>query len=133
MLEGLLARGRERGLRLNSIQNVDDQMGVAVDVRVLLSGAVLAPALVTSGCAALQSLPPEQKAEQLVTAAALAAALSDSWVEARIGQDVAAYHQSGAERVPVLISPGFDTIVGRPESAEALFEILETELELQQR
>ena len=34
--------------------------------RVLLTGAVLAPALVTSGCAALQSLPPEQKAEQLV-------------------------------------------------------------------
>lgn len=70
------------------------------------------------------------KAESLVMAEPLRRALEDSWIDERIAQDVEAYQQSTADRIPVILSPGFASIVGRPESEEQLFEILENELKL---
>jgi uncharacterized membrane protein/protein-disulfide isomerase len=69
-------------------------------------------------------------AEQLVTATALEKALADPWIDEHISRHVQAYARSGAERIPVIMSPGFDTLVGRPGSAEELFEVLEKELGL---
>ena len=70
-------------------------------------------------------------AESLVDQSALDAALNDEWVTRRIDADVAAYQASGADQIPVLVSPGIDTVVGRPESADDLFALLEKELRLQ--
>jgi protein-disulfide isomerase len=70
------------------------------------------------------------QAEQLVDAAALEAALKDEGLDAVIARHVKAYEQSGAERIPLIMSPGFASIVGRPESEEQLFELFETELGL---
>lgn len=61
----------------------------------------------------------------------LGPARHDSWIDRYIEQNTKAYHNSKAERLPVIMSPDFATIVGRPESAEQLFEILEKELQLQ--
>jgi uncharacterized membrane protein/protein-disulfide isomerase len=69
-------------------------------------------------------------AGQLVTAAALEQALRDPWIDRQIEQNVVAYHNSGAERVPVILSPGMRSIVGRPESEAQLFQLLEKELSL---
>jgi uncharacterized membrane protein len=69
-------------------------------------------------------------AEELVPAAALDKALADPWIGRLIEQNVNAFHTSHAERVPVILSPGMSTIVGRPESEEQLFAILEKELGL---
>jgi hypothetical protein len=44
---------------------------------------------------------------------------------------VAAYDHSGAQTIPVLLSPEMDAVVGRTEPAEELFAILEPELGLQ--
>ena len=71
-----------------------------------------------------------QKAEQLVTSAELQRAESQSDIERRIVRNVEAYAESGAERIPVLMSPGFAAIVGRSTSAEELYEVLEDELGL---
>jgi uncharacterized membrane protein/protein-disulfide isomerase len=71
-----------------------------------------------------------RQAEQLVTAAALERALRDPWIDHQIEQNVVAYHNSGAERVPVILSPGMRSIVGRPESEAQLFQLLEQELSL---
>ena len=71
-----------------------------------------------------------RKAEELTSAAALAQALKDPWIDRQIEQNVTAYHNSGAERVPVILSPGMRAIVGRPESEKQLFELLEKELAL---
>ncbi len=71
-----------------------------------------------------------RRAEQLVTAAALERALSDPWIDHQIEQNVAAYHNSGAQRVPVILSPGMRSIGGRPESEAQLFQLLEKELSL---
>ena len=70
-------------------------------------------------------------AEELVPAAALQQALQDPWIDHQIEQNVTAYHNSQAERVPVILSPGMRAIVGRPESEEQLFQLLEKELKLQ--
>ena len=71
------------------------------------------------------------KAEQLVDAAALKTAVKDKRIDAAITRHVKAYEQSGAERIPLIMSPGFASIVGRPESEDQLFELFETELRLQ--
>jgi uncharacterized membrane protein len=70
------------------------------------------------------------RAAEVVSPASLDAALADAWIEARIAADVRAYAESAAQTLPVLLSPGVDTVVGRPESAEELFAILERELGL---
>jgi uncharacterized membrane protein/protein-disulfide isomerase len=72
-----------------------------------------------------------QKAEQLVTAAALDAALADPWINDRIRDDAQAYHDSKTDRIPIIMSPKFATIVGEPESGLALLALFEKELELQ--
>jgi uncharacterized membrane protein/protein-disulfide isomerase len=72
-----------------------------------------------------------QHAESLVDPALLQAALADPAIDARIAADVAAYVQSGAQTIPVLLSPEMDAVVGRTETAEDLFAILEPELGLQ--
>ena len=72
-----------------------------------------------------------KKAEELVSREGLQNALADQWIEDWIRQDVTAYHDSQAERIPVIISPGFTTIVGRTESQEQLFTLLEKELGIQ--
>jgi uncharacterized membrane protein len=69
-------------------------------------------------------------AAELVPAGALDRALQDPWIDRQIEQNVAAYHNSQAERVPVILSPGMRAIVGRPESEEQLFQLLEKELKL---
>jgi uncharacterized membrane protein/protein-disulfide isomerase len=71
-----------------------------------------------------------RQAEKLVTAAALERALGDPWIDHQIEQNVAAYHNSGAERVPVILSPGMRSIVGRPENESQLFQLLDKELSL---
>ena len=71
-----------------------------------------------------------RKAEEAVGAAALEAALRDPWIDRQIAANVQAYADSGADRIPVLISPGFSSIVGRPESEQQLQETLRTELRL---
>lgn len=72
----------------------------------------------------------QSKAESLVAPAALASALSDPWIDARIRANVEAYRQGGVDRIPVILSPGFAAIVGRPSDEDVLFKILETELGL---
>ena len=57
-------------------------------------------------------------------------ATSEDWISERIAADVAAYNSSGAQTIPVILSPSLDTVVGRPASAEELFSILEAELGL---
>lgn len=69
-------------------------------------------------------------AESLIEKTELDAALNDAWVGSRIDADIEAYQASGADQIPVLVSPGIDTVVGRPESADELFGLLEKELGL---
>src|SRR5580704_1379361 len=70
-------------------------------------------------------------AETLVSKEALGEALQGGgWIDGQIEQNVTAYHNSGAARVPVILSPGMRAIVGRPESEKQLFELLEKELTL---
>lgn len=71
-----------------------------------------------------------RRAESVVEPAALQTAFADPWVDARIAADVAAYADSGAQTIPVLLSPEMPGIVGRTESADELFAILERELGL---
>jgi uncharacterized membrane protein len=68
-----------------------------------------------------------RRAEELVPAATLNQVLKDPWIDHQIEQNVTAYHNSGAERVPVILSPGMRAIVGRPESEEQLFQLLANE------
>ncbi len=72
----------------------------------------------------------QARAVQVLGQSSLDAAMADSWIEARIAADVGAYATSGAGTIPVILSPGMDAVVGRPESAEELFAILEQELGL---
>ncbi|MCC7424576.1 MAG: hypothetical protein IT428_30275, partial [Planctomycetaceae bacterium] len=60
------------------------------------------------------------KAESLVSPAALASAMSDPWIDARIRANVGAYRQGGVDRIPVILSPGFSAIVGRPSDEDVL-------------
>jgi uncharacterized membrane protein len=71
-----------------------------------------------------------REAERLVPKAALAAALEDAWIGRQIEQNVAAYHNSGAARIPVILSPGMKAIVGEPASGQELLHMLEKELPL---
>jgi len=71
-----------------------------------------------------------RRAEELVGVAALNQAIADPWIDRQIEQNVGAYHNSQAERVPVILSPGMQSIVGRPESEEQLFQLLDKELGL---
>lgn len=77
--------------------------------------------------------PQEAKryAETLVPAVALETALRDKWIDERIATNVKAIHDSNASRMPVIMSPEIDTIVGRPENELSLFELLARELPLQ--
>jgi uncharacterized membrane protein/protein-disulfide isomerase len=72
----------------------------------------------------------QARAVQMVGQSPLDGALADPWIEQRIAADVAAYSSSGVETIPILLSPGMDSVVGRPGSAEELFAILEQELGL---
>jgi len=71
-----------------------------------------------------------RKAEESVGAAALESALRDRWIDQQLAADVQAYVDSGADRIPIIMSPGFSSIVGRPESERQLLETLRTELQL---
>lgn len=71
-------------------------------------------------------------AESLVDAQQLDQALADPWIDEFISMTTDAYASSDAERIPVLLSPGFSSVVGRPGSEEELMEILETELGLKE-
>jgi uncharacterized membrane protein len=71
-----------------------------------------------------------RQAEKLVPAAALEAALKDPWIDRQIERNVAAYHNSKAARIPVILSPGMNAIVGEPASGEELLHLLEKELPL---
>ena len=63
-------------------------------------------------------------------AQALAEALADSSLETRLQRNTQAYHDSTADRLPVLMAPAMDSIVGRPEGEQELFDLLEQELEI---
>lgn len=67
-------------------------------------------------------------AAQLVSADQLEAALQDASIDERIARNIEAYQASGAQYIPILMSPGFDAVVGRPESEEALLTTLRNEL-----
>lgn len=71
------------------------------------------------------------KAESLVGSEKLVPALRDPAIEKTLQRNIAAYERSTAGRIPVILSPEFATIVGRPSDAEELFGILEMELKLQ--
>jgi uncharacterized membrane protein len=71
-----------------------------------------------------------RQAEKLVPAAALEAALKDPWIDRQIEQNVAAYHNSKAARIPVILSLGMKAIVGEPASGQELLQLLEKELSL---
>ena len=60
----------------------------------------------------------------------LAESENDEWITERIAADVEAFGESGLDTIPVLLSPEMDAVVGRPQSAAELFEILEDELGL---
>jgi len=70
------------------------------------------------------------EATRMVGETALTEALADPWIDARIAADVRAYGESGVDTLPLLLSPGMDGVVGRPESAGELFKILERDLKL---
>ena len=72
----------------------------------------------------------KQHAARLIGTKKLESALADPWIEERIAQDVRAYRDSGVEQIPIVLSPKMDAIVGRAETADDLFEILEGELGL---
>lgn len=67
----------------------------------------------------------QTKAEELVGRERLRAALESPDIEARIARNVKAYADSKAEYIPILMAPGADAIVGKPESVQELFEALE--------
>lgn len=71
-------------------------------------------------------------AKQLVDNQKLDAALSnDESIDQMILKNVNAYTDSDAGRIPVLLSPGFSSVVGRPGSEEELHEILVRDFKLQ--
>ena len=73
------------------------------------------------------------KAKEMVNAAKLESVLaSDASIDKLIEKNVNAYADSGAERIPVLLSPGFSSVVGRPGSEEELHEILARDFNLEQ-
>lgn len=74
-----------------------------------------------------------REAEELVGAAALQLALNDAWIDKQIAANVQAYADSGADRIPVMMSPGFSSIVGRPESEEELLKTLQDELKIKMK
>jgi hypothetical protein len=79
------------------------------------------------------SLPPApeaawERAGQLVSPTSLRQEHADPEVANGIRRNVDAFNHSKVAYLPVIMSPGMDTIVGRPESRDALFHVLETEL-----
>ena len=76
------------------------------------------------------SRPPDladarDRAAQLVTADRLAAVAGTRSPSARIERNVDAYNASDANYLPVLMAPNMETIVGRPESEQALRKMLQ--------
>jgi len=70
----------------------------------------------------------KRQAAQLVDARELELTLqNDSWIDDVIDMDVEAYHQVGAEYLPVILSPGFASIIGRPGSYTELADTLRKE------
>lgn len=74
-----------------------------------------------------------QKAVELVGLKELESVLRDPWIDQHIAANVQAYADSGADRIPIIMSPGFSSIVGRPESEEELLQTLRNELKIQAR
>ena len=72
-----------------------------------------------------------EKAKTMVDASLLETVLAtDKSIDQLISRNVDAYADSGAERIPVLLSPGFSSVVGRPGSEEELHEILARDFNL---
>ena len=70
------------------------------------------------------------EAQRMVGAEALEAAFDDPWIEQQLKFNTTAYHDSQAERLPVLLSPGFASVVGRPGSEEEFRAILKQDFKL---
>jgi len=70
------------------------------------------------------------QAEGLIGETELAKALEDPWIEQLMLKNTTAYRDSQAERLPVLLSPGFAAVVGRPGSEEEFKEILKQDFDL---
>jgi uncharacterized membrane protein len=70
----------------------------------------------------------QARAEQLVAPELLGAALKHSGPQRRLARNIQAFNDSQIAYLPVIMSPGMDTIVGRPESREALLQVLERDL-----
>ncbi len=68
------------------------------------------------------------EAERLVGAQALAAALRDPWIDARIRAHADAFAGSGVDAIPVLLAPGHGGVSGRVNSAAELRQLLQQEL-----
>ena len=71
-----------------------------------------------------------RQAEALVGRLPLERTLADAWIDARIAADVAAIRRGGLDRIPVVLSPGFSAIVGRPADEPTVNRILLDELGL---
>jgi uncharacterized membrane protein/protein-disulfide isomerase len=72
----------------------------------------------------------QSRATELVGAESLDSALRDPWIDESIATNVKAYGESGVDTLPLLLSSEMDGVVGRPESAKELFQILERDLKL---
>ncbi len=72
-----------------------------------------------------------QQAASVVGSEELESSLSQSDLDVQIRRNVDAYHLSQAGRIPVIMSPDFDAVVGRPGSRSELLGILRDELGLQ--
>jgi uncharacterized membrane protein len=68
------------------------------------------------------------RAEQLVAPELLAKALEHADPRMRLARNVRAFNESQVAYLPVIMAPGMDTIVGRPESRDALQRVLERDL-----
>jgi hypothetical protein len=62
---------------------------------------------------------------------ALSAALDSDWIDERIREDVAAYQQSDAKVLPILLSPGAAAIVGRTDDERELLEVLSRDFQIE--
>jgi len=71
------------------------------------------------------------RADTLVDPAALVTALGDPEIETWIRRNVDGYAASQAGRIPVIMSPSFDAVVGRPADRRELLGILSQELGLE--
>lgn len=64
------------------------------------------------------------EAQRRIGKQALSAALADPWVEQTLRRNIDAFSQSGADRVPVTLAPGYEPIIGAIDSPSDIQALL---------